>query len=123
MTKHLWEKGQSGNPAGRPKKEREIKFHEILVSTVTDAKWKQVVKTALDLALAGDMQAIKFLTEHLVGSPQQFLDITTAGEKINYSILDELSDAQRNEYFARLSLALSRSSGSVDLADTASQKE
>lgn len=116
-------KGQSGNPKGRPKKEREERYYKITMSAVSFTEWREIVKEAATQAKAGDAQARKWLSDYLIGSPQQKLDITTAGEKISYSILDELSDAQRNEYFARLSLALSRSSGSVDLADTASQKE
>ena len=39
-------KGQSGNPNGRPKKEREIKYHDILLSAVTFEQWERIIKRA-----------------------------------------------------------------------------
>jgi len=75
-------KGVSGNPNGRPKKEREVRFLEITLSAVTFAEWEKVVEKALEQAKRGDSQARKWLSDYLIGPPQQKVDLTTGGEKI-----------------------------------------
>lgn len=71
-------KGASGNPHGRPKKEREERFYEILVTTVTFDRWKRIVAKAADQAERGDQAARKWLADYLVGAPIQRQEITGA---------------------------------------------
>jgi len=35
-------KGQSGNPAGRPKKEREERFYEVAITAVSFTDWREI---------------------------------------------------------------------------------
>ena len=63
--------GKSGNPNGRPKKEREARFLEVTLSAVTFSEWEAVVKKALEQAKRGDSQARKWLSDYLMGSPVQ----------------------------------------------------
>jgi len=109
---------------GRPPKAREERYAKILMSTVTFSEWKKVIEKALASALEGDIQAIKFLTDRLVGVVQQKLDLTTKGDKLSYTPnLDEMTDAQRTNYFSRLSIAISGSQRSIDLENTESEEE
>lgn len=70
-------KGHSGGP-GRPKKEREERFKEITLSSVTYADWKEIVEKAVVQAKRGDNQARKFLADYLMGPPIQRTELTGA---------------------------------------------
>jgi len=74
--------GEVRNPKGRPKKEREVRFLEVTLSAVTFSEWEKVVEKALEQAKRGDSQARKWLSDYLIGPPQQRIDHTTGGEKI-----------------------------------------
>ena len=75
-------KGGKGGP-GRPPKQREERFYEITLSTVTYAKWEKVVSKALDQAIHGDTSARKWLSDYLIGPPTQKTEITGKdGEKL-----------------------------------------
>jgi hypothetical protein len=74
--------GEVRNPKGRPKKEREVRFLEITLSAVTFPEWQKVVEKALEQAKRGDSQARKWLSDYLIGPPQQRSDHTTGGEKL-----------------------------------------
>jgi len=76
-SKGQFKKGTSGNPAGRPKREREMRFYEITLSACTFADWRQIVKKAVDQAKRGDAQARKWLSDYLIGVPDQNLNVTS----------------------------------------------
>ena len=76
-------KGHTGNPTGRMPKDREVKFYDLTVSAVSEEDWTGIVKTAVRLATKGDSQARKWLSDFLIGLPQQKVDLTTNGENIN----------------------------------------
>ena len=70
--------GKSGNPNGRPPKEREERYLEITQNAVTFEVWKKIVTKAADQALRGDTQARKWLSDYLLGPPIQKQEITGA---------------------------------------------
>ena len=70
-----WEAGQSGNAKGRPPKEREVKYYAITMSTCTFADWKEIIQKAVKQAKGGDAVARKFLADHLVGVPEQTVNV------------------------------------------------
>ena len=90
---------QVGNPGGpgRPKKEREARYLEITLNTVTYDDWQKVVKKALDQALLGDKDARKWLSEYLVGVPVQRIAPTTPDGENPYMDIstDELVELAR----------------------------
>lgn len=65
----------AGNSAarghGRPPKEREERYYEITISTVTFAQWKRIIEKAGEQAEQGDHQARKWLADYIVGVPEQ----------------------------------------------------
>lgn len=71
-------KGESGNPKGRPPKEREQRFYEITLDAVTFDDWKAIVKKAVEQAKKGDSTARKFLADYLIGPPVQRNELTGA---------------------------------------------
>ena len=73
-----FKKGQSGNPAGRPRTEREERYYEIAVSAVTFDQWRKIVQKAARQAELGDSTARKWLADYLMGTPVQRLEHTGA---------------------------------------------
>ena len=63
-------KGNGGGP-GRPKKLREEKYHEILVSVVDPIAWAAICAKAVSQAKHGDGLARKWLADYLIGPPVQ----------------------------------------------------
>ena len=68
-------KGNEGGP-GRPKKEREQRFYEITLSSVTFEDWKEIIEKAVTQAKKGDAVARKFLADYLIGPPVQRSELT-----------------------------------------------
>ena len=58
-------KGVSGNPNGRPTKEREERYYELAMTTVTYKDWQEIIKRAARDAKRGDASARKWLSEYL----------------------------------------------------------
>lgn len=89
-------KGNSGNPGGRPKREREKRYLEVTLSACSFSDWRKIVKRAVTDALDGDHQARSFLANYLIGPPLQRhefanpLDIKITEVKVN---LDETVDS------------------------------
>jgi hypothetical protein len=76
-------KGNKGGP-GRPKRKREERYYEILVSAVTFEDWRAIVKKAADQARRGDATARKWLADYIVGVPEQTQNVNITGlPKIN----------------------------------------
>ena len=71
-----FKKGISGNPAGRPRKEREDRFYEIAMTSVTFEDWKDIVLAAVKLAKRGDAASRKWLSDYLMGTPVSKLELT-----------------------------------------------
>ena len=61
--KHLFQPGQSGNPAGKPKGTRNRATR--LAQALIDGKASEVVEKALELALAGDGPVLRALLDRL----------------------------------------------------------
>jgi len=72
-------KGSVGNPTGRSPREREERYYQIMMSTVSFEDWKRIIAKAVQQAEKGDAQARKWLADYLVGTAQQTLDITSNG--------------------------------------------
>ena len=97
LVKHQWKKGQSGNPNGRPKSGfalneyiTELANVEIKnKKTMLEAVVAKVYKEALD----GNMTAVNFLADRILGKPNQSIGIKdTTDEPIKVFDLDEVED-------------------------------
>ena len=64
-------KGHTGNPNGRAPKAREERYYEITMSACTFKDWEDIVKKAVSQAKRGDSVARKWLSDFLVGVPEQ----------------------------------------------------
>lgn len=75
------------NPHGRPKKEREVKFYELTLNSVTFDDWKEIIEKAVRQAKNGDAVARKWLSDYLMGPPVQRSEVD-ATVKANMSWKD-----------------------------------
>lgn len=57
-------------------REREERYYEITLSTVTFDDWQAIVKKAAEQAKKGDAVARKWLSDYLVGAVQQRLELS-----------------------------------------------
>jgi hypothetical protein len=74
-----WKKGQSGNPAGRPKKLPELR--ELLANVLGDEKDGKTAAEAILMALRakaakGDVRAAELLLDRAYGKPKQDVDLS-----------------------------------------------
>lgn len=70
-----WRKGQSGNPGGRPKRDKLITQRVIAELTDADgAKLHRLVVALVDKACAGDIAAIREVIDRVEGKAVQALD-------------------------------------------------
>lgn len=74
-------KGKSGNPGGRPI--NQTKYLKKIDTAMKITDWREIVKKAIEQAKRGDPKARQWLSDYLMGKPQQIIDITTDGEKLN----------------------------------------
>jgi hypothetical protein len=77
-----FQKGQSGNPKGRPKVNLTSILREHLQKEVPDDEAKRtygeaIVDEAVKKAAAGDLKAIEMLWSRLEGKPEQTIELTS----------------------------------------------
>lgn len=87
-----WEPGQSGNPKGRPRKETSVK--EILTALgeqsvvlrdkegnerMTLSRREAYLLRAYEMAIQGDLAAIKFIASYTDGMPRQVQEVIQRG--------------------------------------------
>ncbi len=68
-------KGSVLNPNGRPPKEKEHEYMDIMLSVVTTKRWRAIVTKAADQAERGDAVARKWLTDYIIGAPVQKMEM------------------------------------------------
>lgn len=71
-------KGSTGNPRGRAPKEREERYYEILMTSISFDDWRSIIDKARDQAKKGDSVARKWLADYLVGPPVERKELTGA---------------------------------------------
>lgn len=69
-------KGHEPITPGRPKKSREERYLDILVSTVTEEDWEEIILRAVVDAKRGDATARKWLADYMIGPPVEKKEIT-----------------------------------------------
>ena len=69
-------KGKSGNPGGRPRKKLIDRCLQELLLEDDSKKAAELAQKVLDLATAGDMDAIRFIAERTEGKPLQKMELS-----------------------------------------------
>ena len=97
LVKHQWKKGQSGNPKGRPKSGFALNEYITDLANVEleDKKTmlEAVVGKVYEEALKGNMPAISFLADRVLGKPSQSIAVKDAtDEPIKVFDIDGLDD-------------------------------
>lgn len=75
-----WRKGQSGNPKGRPPKGKAMseELRRLLARQASGSKrtnLEVLVANLIDMALAGQLDAIKYICDRLEGRPAQAVEL------------------------------------------------
>ena len=65
-----WKPGQSGNPKGRP-----AKSHDLTAALVEIVDKQELGKKLYELALGGDMQAVRYIYDRIEGTPPQRIQV------------------------------------------------
>lgn len=97
LVKYQWKKGQSGNPKGRPKSGFALNEYITDLANVEleDKKTmlEAVVGKVYEEALDGNMTAINFLADRILGKPSQSIGIKdVSDEPIKVFDIDGLDD-------------------------------
>jgi hypothetical protein len=97
LVKYQWKKGQSGNPKGRPKSGFALNEYITNLANVEleDKKTmlEAVVGKVYEEALDGNMTAINFLADRILGKPSQSIGIKdVSDEPIKVFDIDGLDD-------------------------------
>jgi hypothetical protein len=127
--KPAWEKGQSGNPSGKPKGipnaatryQRLLKLVTKAANPVTGEMEDYTQAELMDMrimskALKGDLAAYKEIVDRLEGRAKQAMDLTTGGQPLNK--VREMTD---NEISERLRIISETKSGSSNAFDGTGQ--
>ncbi len=67
----LWKKGQSGNPSGRPLKNHAL--IESLEQAIESVGRDKLAEKAVNMAMNGDAQMMKYIIDRVAGPPAQTL--------------------------------------------------
>ncbi len=96
-----FQKGQSGNPKGRPKKGmswsdvlKEMADEEIEGDANVKTKMQIIASRLWKKANEGDLKAIEMLMDRIDGKAKQSVDHTTNGESMNLTISFVKSDEE-----------------------------
>jgi hypothetical protein len=88
-----FQKGQSGNPGGRPK--GQAKYLDSLYRLVKTKDWRAIVERAIQQAKNGDKTARQWLSDYILGKPIQTTQLTGMdGDVIRVTLLDDRSPDQ-----------------------------
>lgn len=87
----LFKPGESGNPAGRPKRKT---LTELIHAKLDDTPgaWDAIVSTVIQKILKDkEREVIKTFWQYTDGMPLQKTDLTTGGEKIQIGFIEDKS--------------------------------
>ena len=88
-----FKKGVSGNPAGRPKgiKDKRVKYRELLAEHAP-----HIIDKCVELALAGDMMAVRICLEKLIPNAKGNFLTNTQIKKLAKGDINEVLDSNKN---------------------------
>jgi len=90
-------KGNKASP-GRPKREVEREYLDVMMGVVSLADWRAVVSKAVQQAKRGDGVARKWLSDYLMGTPIQRNEHTGEdGSPLSVKIIEVIKDYGHGE--------------------------
>lgn len=106
MSKNLFQPGQSGNPAGRPKgaRDKQISTHflEELSKKVRDGeeertKLELLIEQIVNDALKGKDKAREMVFDRTFGKAREYVDVNSTNEIVVINSLDYEEEEESNE--------------------------
>jgi translation elongation factor EF-Ts len=95
----MFKKGQSGNPAGKPKSLYKNEFDDLIRKkkmheqglAILGESWDSIVRSMVNHAVRGNVQAAVFLRDTFIGKPKETIshDLADKGIKVTLAYSDE----------------------------------
>jgi hypothetical protein len=81
-------KGHNIPGPGRPSRDIETSFINVLTDVCSMDKWKKICNRAVNDAIKGDAKARDFVASYLIGKPRQVLELQSAETVLLAQVLD-----------------------------------
>jgi hypothetical protein len=91
--RQMWKPGQSGNPAGRPTKARELAILDAISNAFTPEQVTEHLRQAMDIAIAGKsprsiVAVLEFMADRTAGKPTVRIEQSNDGLQGILAVLD-----------------------------------